>query len=190
MKLLSLLALSLVTASACASDDFTDRASEVEGIYQVQSHLLNEAACSPGGTAFSDTQTFAFAKQISLFGREYLQIYSCASLADCRQKASLKQFEGNISFAYTLSGVDGDALTGLESTTGFTSGSGTCTMPELSKLVLKLEGDALTLEKSTRIGHDYPAQGGFCTTDKGREASEGAACSQMETLKATLVETL
>lgn len=190
MKHLALIALSLVTASACADDDFGGRASEVEGIYQVDSHLLNDKSCSPGGTPFSDMHEFAFAKAGTLFGHDYLQIYSCESLADCRQKAALKQFEGNISFAFTLSGIDGEALTGFEATTGFTSTNGTCTMPELSNLVLKLDGDKLSIEKSTRIGHDYPADNGFCTTDKGREASEGATCSEMETLNATLVETL
>jgi hypothetical protein len=191
MKHLSFLALSLVTASACATDgDFTARASEVEGIYQVKSHLLNDQGCSPGGDTVSDQHGFAFAKRASILGTDYLMIYSCASLDDCRQKAALKQFEGNISFAFTLSGIDGEALTGFEVTTGFTSSNGTCTMPELSNLVLTLEGDTLSIEKTTKIGHDYAAQNGACTTDKGREASESASCSQMETLKATLVEAL
>lgn len=192
MKHLSLLLLasSLVTASACATDDFSDRAAEVEGIYQVKSHLLNDASCSPGGEALPDQHAFAFAKQTSILGHEYLQIYSCESLADCRQKAALKQFEGNISFAFTLSAVEGDALTGFEVTTGFTSTNGTCTMPELSDLVLTLDGETLSIAKSTKIGHDYQADKGFCTTDKGRAATEGAACSQMETLTATFVEAL
>jgi hypothetical protein len=191
MKHLSLLALSILTASACATEgEFIDRADEVEGIYQVTSHLLNDKSCSPGGTAFSDQHSFAFAKRNTIFGHEYLHIYSCASLQDCRQKAALPQFEGNISFSYTLSAVDGDVLTGFEVTTGFTSSIGVCTMPELSSVVLKIDGEQLSLEKSTKIGSDYPAQNGVCTTDKGREASEGASCSQMETLKATLVEAL
>lgn len=191
MKHLSLLALSLFTASACATDgEFADRAAEVEGIYQVKSHLLNDQGCTPGGTPFSDQHGFAFAKHSTILGRDYLHIYSCASLEDCRQKAALTQFEGNISFAFTLSSTDGAALTGFEVTTGFTSSTGVCTMPELSNVVLTIEGDALSIEKSTRIGHDYPADSGVCSTDKGRAASEGASCSQMETLKATLVEAL
>ena len=192
MKHLSLLAVSALTASACATDDgeFIDRASEVEGIYQVKSHLLNAQSCSPGGTPFSDQHGFAFAKRNTILGHEYLHIYSCASLDDCRQKAALEQFEGNISFSYTLSGLDGDVLTGFEVTTGFTSTNGLCTMPELSNLVMKVDGAELSIEKSTKIGRDYPSDSGVCSTDKGREASEAASCSQMETLKATLVEAL
>lgn len=191
MKQFLLLASTLLTASACATDgEFIDRAAEVEGIYQVKSHLLNDAGCTPGGTPFSDQHGFAFAKRSTIFGHDYLHIYSCASLDDCRQKAALPQFEGNISFAYTLSAIDGDVLTGFEVTTGFTSPNGVCTMPELSSLVLTIEGDTLSIEKTTKIGRDYPADNGVCSTDKGREASEGASCSQMETLKATLVEAL
>ena len=86
MKHLSLLALSIVTASACATDGgaFIDRASEVEGIYQVKSHLLNDESCSPGGTPLADQHRFAFAKRNTILGHEYLHIYSCASLDDCR----------------------------------------------------------------------------------------------------------
>ncbi|CAN5922861.1 hypothetical protein BH11MYX3_BH11MYX3_39310 [soil metagenome] len=192
MKILSSLAFSLFALSACATDGgFTDRASQVEGIYRVDSHLLNEASCSPGGAKVNDTDAFAFAKRSEVFGHELLQIYSCKSLADCRQKAAQKQLSGAIDFGFTLSDVDGEALTGTQATTGFTSGGGeTCTRPELSSIVLDLEGDALHLTKSTRIGKDYRAEDGFCTTDKGRAATEDAPCSQMETLTATMLEAL
>lgn len=190
MKHLSLIALSLVTSAACTDDGFGARASEVEGIYQVKSHLLNEQSCSPGGDPVQDADTFAFAKQTTILGNDYLMIYSCSSLADCRQKAARPVFEGNISFAFTLSGIDGDALTGFEATTGFTSTNGTCTMPELSDLVLTLDGDTLSIQKSTKVGHDYPSDKGYCTTDRGRAASEDAACSEMETLMATRLESL
>ena len=74
MKMLSSLACSLLALSACATDgEFVDRASEVEGIYRVDSHLLNAASCSPGGAAVQDTHAFAFAKRGEVFGHEYLQ---------------------------------------------------------------------------------------------------------------------
>jgi hypothetical protein len=192
MKHPTLLALTVLTASACATDgEFIDRAAEVEGIYQVTSHHLNEQACSPGGTAVADQHRFAFAKHSTILGHEYLHIYSCASIQDCRQKAALKPFEGNIDFSFTLSGTDGDVLTGFEVTSGYTPINGNlCTKPELSDVVLTLEGNTLSIEKKTKIGRDYPSDNGVCSTDKGREASEGASCSQMETLKATLVEAL
>jgi hypothetical protein len=193
MKLLSSFAftLSALAVSACATDgEFVDRASQVEGIYRVDSHLLNDSACSPGGTPYQDSHAFAFAKRGSVFGTEMLQVYSCASLADCRQKAALRPFEGNIDFGFTLSDISGDTLTGFEVTTGYTDGSGTCTKPELSDIELTLSSGAMRIEKATQIGHSYPAQNGACTTDKGRAASEDAPCSQMETLTATFVEAL
>jgi hypothetical protein len=177
--------------SACATDGvFVDRASQVEGIYRVDSHLLNDSACSPGWTQLQDSHSFAFAKRSSIFGTEMLQVYSCSSLADCRQKAALQPFEGTIDFGFTLSDISGDTLTGFEVTTGYTDGSGTCTKPELSDIELTLAGGAMRIEKATQIGHSYPAQNGACTTDKGRAASEDAPCSQMETLTATFVEAL
>ncbi len=191
MKMLSSLALSLLALSACATDgDFTDRASQVEGIYRVDGHLLNAASCSPGGAPVKDTHPFAFAERGEVFGHEFLQIWSCASLADCREKAAQGQLNASIDFGFTLTSVDGDALEGTEATTGFTDGGDTCTKPELSSIVLSLDGGALRLEKATRIGKDYRADDGFCTTDKGRAASEDAPCTQMETLTATLVESL
>lgn len=191
MKLLSLLALPLVVISACASDGgFVDQAAEVEGIYRVDSHLLNDAACTRGGVPVTDMHGFAFAKRGSVLGTDFLELYSCASLDDCRAKAALKQFEGATAFAFTLTGTDDKGLTGFESTTGFSNGSGTCSMPELSSISLVLDGAALRLEKSTRIGADYAAHDGVCTTDKGRAAAESAPCSEMETLDATLVEAL
>jgi hypothetical protein len=184
-------AFSLLAVSACASDgEFIDQASQVEGIYRVDSHLLNDSACSPGGTAVQDNHSFAFAKRGNVLGTEMLQVYSCASLADCRQKAARKPFEGNIDFGFTLSDISGDTLTGFEVTTGYSDGSGTCSKPELSDIELSFAGSALRIEKATQVGHDYPAQNGACTTDKGRAASEDAPCAKMETLTATRLEAL
>ncbi len=188
MKLLSLFAFSFLALSACADGAFVDRASQVEGIYRVDSHLLNETSCSPGGAAVHDAHTFAFAKRGNVLGNEFLQVWSCASLADCRQKAAQDQLSGGHEFAFMLTGSDGDSLTGSEVTTGFSRGDDICTMPESSHLVLELSGDALRIEKTTRIGRDYRAQDGYCTTDKGRAASEDAPCTENETLTATLLE--
>lgn len=193
MKFLSsfAFALSAFAATACATDGvFTERASQVEGIYRVDSHRLNEKACSPGGTALQDSHSFAFAKRGNVLGTDMLQVYSCASLADCRQKAALKPFEGTIDFGFTLSDISGETLTGFEVTTGYTDGSGTCTKPELSDIELTLAGGTMKIEKATQIGQSYPADKGACTTDKGRAASEDAPCAQMETLTATFVEAL
>lgn len=191
--LVSSFALSLLSLSACTGGSglaFEQRASEVEGIYRVDAHLLNDAACAPGGAPMEDMHAYAFAKRGSVFGTEFLQIWSCASLEDCRAKAAEDQPSGLISFGFTLSGVDGDALTGFEATTGWSDGGNTCSMPELSDLVLELDGETLYLEKAIRIGADYATSNGVCTTEKGRASAEKVACSQMETLTATLIETL
>lgn len=189
MKLPYLL-LPLLAIAACTDDTFDDQAATAEGIYRVDTHLRNEAACSPGGAAVEDTQTFAFAKRADILGIKTLQLISCASLDDCRAKAAQTSFEGDISFAFTLTGAENDALTGFEATSGFTSEGGTCQMPELSNITLVMSGDALELEKRTQVGADYAADNGFCTTDKGRASAETAPCSELETVTATKVESL
>jgi hypothetical protein len=189
MKLPYLL-LPFLAISACTGDSFSDQAASVEGIYRVDSHLRNEASCSPGGAPVSDSQTFAYAKRVDILGIETLQLLSCASLDDCRAKAAQASFGGPISFAFTLTAADGDALTGFEATTGFTTANGTCEMPELSNLELVMTGDALQLEKRTQVGADYPADNGACTSEKGRAAAEAAPCTELETLAATKLESL
>jgi hypothetical protein len=190
----SSLALSLLAVTACTGSgsdlDFDERASEIEGIYRLDTHLMNEFACAPGGAEMQGEHGFAFAKRGSVFGTEFLQIWSCESLEDCRAKAAQDQLSAPIDFGFTLTGVDGDALTGFEATTGWTDGGNTCSMPELSDLVLELDGDLLRIEKEIRVGADYTTSNGICTTDKGRASAEKATCSQMETLTATFVEAL
>lgn len=178
------------TTSGGSDLEFAQRAAEVEGIYRVESHLMNEAACAPGGSPMEDMHGFAFAKRGSVFGVDYLQIYSCESVADCRAKAAQAQFSGLIDFSFTLSAVDGDLLIGTMSTSGYSDGGTTCSMPEMQELELALDGDALRIEGGIHKGHDYTTTDGICWTDKGREASEDAPCSQMETLTATFVEAL
>ncbi len=184
-----LVVLPLLAVSACTGDPFGDQAASVEGIYRVDSHTRNETGCSPGGAAVEDAQTLAVAKRGDVFGIETLQILSCADVADCRVKAS-PAFEGPISFSFMLTGVDGDALTGFEATSGFTTAGSTCEMPELSNLTLVMDGDALQLEKRTQIGADYMSANGACTTDQGRASAEAAPCSELETLTATRLEDL
>ncbi|MFN0251490.1 MAG: hypothetical protein ACKV2T_31735 [Kofleriaceae bacterium] len=187
---LSLLAVTACTTGGGSGLAFEQRASEIEGIYRLDTHLMNDAACAPGGTPMGGEHGFAFAKRGSVFGTEFLQVWSCESLEDCRAKAAQDQLSAPIDFGFTLTGVDGDALTGFEATTGWTDGSNTCSMPELSDLVLELDGDALRIEKAIRVGADYTTSNGICTTDKGRASAEKATCSQMETLTATFVEAL
>jgi hypothetical protein len=98
--------------SACADDPFDAQAASVEGIYLVDSHTRNEAACSPGGDAVEDTDRYAVAKRHDPGGLELLDVVSCSSPADCEAKAGLES-PGPVSFGFALTGVDGEALTGI-----------------------------------------------------------------------------
>ena len=65
-----------------------------------------------------------------------------------------------------------------------------CRDPQAWDTTLELEGKELLISRAIREGSDYPEDNGYCTTDAAKKASKGVACSQMETLRATLVETL
>jgi hypothetical protein len=175
--------------SACADDPFDDKAATVEGIYLVDSHTRNEAACSPGGEAVEDTEGYAFAKRHDLLGLELLDVTSCSSVLDCQAKEGLESF-GPVSFGFALTDLDGDALTAVEVGPGFPIDGTTCEMPELATLKLVMDGETLRLERRIQIGADYTPANGTCTTDQGRASAEAAPCSQLETLTAFRIEDL
>jgi hypothetical protein len=179
--------------SACtdeADEVFDEQAATYEGIYRIDSHLLNDAACSPGGSAVDDQQTFAFAKRGEALGTPFLQIDSCLSLEDCRAKAAQAQYSGPVSFAYTLTGVDPVGLSGFEIAPGSSTASGWCEMPHVSALTLAMDGTAARLEKRTKLAEHYDADHHACSTEGAVDALQDVPCSQFETLTATRLEAL
>lgn len=190
---LALATLSITACSTASPDDFVDRAARMEGIYRVDSHVQNFAACTPDGDEVADDDGFAFAKLGTIFGTDFLAVYSCKSLDECRQRAAADTFEGAIAFGFTLTAADArdpDALTGIETTTGFGDGSGVCVAPEQSDLTLARTGTALHFARAIHVGADYSTPDGVCTTDAGGASAAQAPCSEMETLALSLVEPL
>jgi len=184
------LACSLVAISlaACTDGSFVDQASEIEGIYRVDVHRLNEAACEPG-PAVTGTHAYAYAKRFQIRDFEYLAVYSCESLEACRAAAAAGLPSGVTEFDFAVSDVDGAALVGEGASSGFVDG-GICRAPEAWSTTLELDGETLVVERAIRVGRDYAAVNGYCTTDKGAAAAEGMACSKLETLTATRIEAL
>jgi hypothetical protein len=186
----------MMFAAAC-TDASSDEAElrHVEGIYQVNSHTMNEQACSPdGATPVADTEHFVVATVQDVFGTPVLQLASCASVAACRDLAA-RMATDFVSFEYgfTLSRADGElALLGDGATTGFRDGN-VCRLGDISTTKLIRSADVPTtlhIEKSITIADDYAAKDDVCDTNAAREAARGNACSQLETLTATFVEPL
>ncbi len=192
----SYLPLSVMLA-ACSGDGgfsrFDEAAANVEGIYKVSSYTRNDQACTPdGGVSQLGDDTFALAVTQSFAGQHVLTVVSCASSEDCRAKlADIRSNQGYpIEFEFTVSNITSDdLLTGAGVSTGF-SNNGTCTGGELSTTRLELVGTRLHIEQAITIADDYPADGGFCTTEAARKNAEGNACSEMEVLTAELFEVL
>ncbi len=193
MKLLAIVGLALTACtSSGGSSDFEDTAAGIEGIYRVQSHTRNDASCTPGGDSLLGDDRFAAVFSGEVLGHPYLDIVSCASAADCRDKvAASKAGRGfTIDFSFTLTGVgQGGALTGASVTSGFGDGD-VCREAELSTTVLTIVDESLRLEQAIKIAADYPAEDGFCSTTAAQQAAEGATCSAMEVLTATFSEPL
>lgn len=193
------LSLSLV---ACATDDnnelpdqtgFAEQASLVEGIYVINSHLMNADGCTPGGEPMEGSSRFAFAVQSSLAGYDFLTVMSCANLEDCRRDAAAFRNGGElglIDFDFTVDRVASAGLLGEGANSGYSTGDGMCRDPQAWDTTLDLAGKELIIERAIREGNDYAEVDGYCTTDAAKQASKGATCSQMESLRATLVETL
>ncbi|HEU0031947.1 MAG TPA: hypothetical protein VFQ53_15045 [Kofleriaceae bacterium] len=192
MKQLAIVTVLVIGCGDSGSDDFARRASEVEGIYQVQAYTRNETACAPGGTSQLGSETFAFAVRQSFLGQTLLSVMSCASVADCHDKAARVQGGQGVAldFSFGVSEVSGDALVGQGASTGFGI-DGVCTGGELTATTLTLDGDALAIEQQITVADDYPVDAdGFCTTDAARAAADGNTCTQLELLSATFVEPL
>lgn len=192
MKLLAILGLALTACTSSGSSDFEATASTVEGIYRVQAYTRNDSSCAPGGESLLGGDRFAVVFRGEGLSQLFVDVVSCASAADCRDKvAAANAGDGfSIDFSFTLTGVDQDgALTGATVSTGFGDGD-VCREAELSTTVLTLVDESLRLEQAITIAADYPADDGVCSTAAAQQAAEGATCSAMEVLTATFFEAL
>jgi hypothetical protein len=195
MKLLALVGLAVTACTSngsSAPSEFEDAAAEVEGIYKVQAYTRNDASCAPGGESLLGGERFAAVFSGEALGRPYLQILSCSSAADCRDRIAAMKSGGGfaVDFSFIVTGVgQNGALTGAGTSTGFGDGE-VCREAELSTTLLTLAGESLRLEQAITIAADYPAEDGTCSTTAAQQAAEGATCSAMEVLTATFFEAL
>jgi hypothetical protein len=197
-----ILGLALATTAACDAEpdpgslgSFDEVAASVEGIYRVDTHTENLAACAPGGDDLMDPDVDGYlaVKSRSVFGYSYLPMISCASPADCRDKLAAwdrsESFNLDFSFAVEKLASDGD-LAGGGASTGYWMDD-TCTEGSVFETVAIVEGDVLDITLRRTIADTYPVdEDGFCTTDLAREAAAGNQCSQFEQLTATFVDGL
>lgn len=193
MKHLTSLALLITGMTACADSAFVTEAERVEGIYQLQLHTLNTEACLPGGEPVVGTDGYAIARQREVLGLETLEVWSCASPAECRTK--LADFDRgqpqSIDFMFTVYSVESaGTLSGRGADTGYNR-DGVCTSGGITTTQLAIEGDALRIEQGFIFADDYPQpKPNTCTTDAAERAAAGNSCAQLEILTAVRVEAL
>lgn len=192
MKHLALVGLSLMACTSHGASEFDQVASELEGIYQVQSYTRNEQACSPGGEDRLGDDRFAAAFTGEVFGIQFLEVVSCASPADCRDKVAAARSNQayQLEFSFTVSelGANGELLGGGAST-GFAD-NGVCRDAEITATTLVLADSALRLEQAITVAPDFPTADGVCSTRAAQDAAADRTCSELEVLTATFFESL
>jgi hypothetical protein len=187
-KFLPLLLAFTACTDSGSSSDFEQAASGMVGIYRIDSHTRNELACSPDGAAVEGTHEFAVGFMQKFFGIELLTFYSCASPADCRDKAT-NTTGFLIDFSFSVQFVGDGELTGGGGSSGFNR-DGVCEEGEVWDTRLTLTGSSLRIQQGITVSDNYPADDGTCATDLAADAADGNECSKMEVLTATFVEEL
>jgi hypothetical protein len=186
-----LLAALAALACACGGDDDSGSASStgLGGIYEMTAWTHNETGCASEGPSILDTQSdkFLMVRGNRIFGVFVIEIVPCASLTDCRAEAMDSAL--NLTALGLLdSGSDSAGWTGGRI---FAGGSSTCS-GEVTETALRAEGAmAITIEAWTTKTGEFPLDSeGFCSTDDAKQAAQGKPCSELQVLRATLVESL
>jgi|MDTC01.3.fsa_nt_gb hypothetical protein len=189
------LSLAVTNCGSESDSDPTEAFNEAEGIYSLDTRSRNDAACSEGGESLlTDTSDrYVLARSASVFGFPLLNLVSCASPADCRDKsAKMDAMEGYlIDFSYTVSEAD-DAgnFIGEGASTGF-GRDGMCEEAEVTKTIVTLNDTSLSVRQEITIAEPFAQDvEGYCTTTAAQAAVEGASCSALEMLTATFAEAL
>jgi hypothetical protein len=149
-------------------------------IYDIVHWTLNESGCDAEGDSVlsQNDELLAVVACEDAYVGSYLLAEPCADEDSCNDVTCQ-------AFGWVFeSGSDESGWEGASVSSGFGPQDGECLDPEYSPRTLELDGDNLRLESRTHIGDSYPADDGFCTTDRGKASAEGAPCSSYEVLEA------
>ncbi len=194
VSMIKSVALSLLffCIAGCSDDDAALEGAT--GIYELQSYSINSMSCDAlGESQLGPNLDGFFAAHIFRYaGFTELSLMSCADVADCRDKLAKKD-AGELAgsdFIYSVTRAEGGELVGQQASTGYEI-DGFCTNGYVSKTVVTIEGDLLTLVEERTIADDYPPDSdGYCTTDLSQDAVAGKSCGERDVLTAVFVEEL
>lgn len=167
----------------------------LEGLYGIESHLQNPAACTVGSPV-ADGPAYLVLVAGKILGQEVLEVVSCRDLAGCAELAAAIRSEegyGGYDFSYTLSEEEREGvLSGFLANTGFSDGAGTCTERTVERVVLTSEGADITLVAEVRLLEDQPEEDGYCMVEPAKALAEAddAPCVRQVDLRATHLDDL
>jgi hypothetical protein len=187
--------------AGCGDDDGDDAlsaaAAKLRGIYEVEGYTRNEAGCDADGPSALEvlTEQHLFMDSTTVFGQVVVHAISCTDVEDCRSKATAfanqEIFGSELSFAFSAGG--GDQITGLLRSTGFSGGpEDMCREPTRRELTLDVMAEGrIRIREESFVGDDYPEDSdGFCTTERGEQATAGKPCAELKVLTAAFLEAI
>jgi hypothetical protein len=177
--------VALVLLAGCSDDAIaTDHA----GIYSVTSWTQNEAGCDEPGSSIADGKNaFFYVANQSFFGAEFIQAADCVDLSACRMEVDDNTI--NLSGYAFEEGSDSDGWTG----TGYILGGGadSCSGNVFDdRLTIPADGE-IQIERRSVFVENIPIdpdQG--CDEEAAQKMAKTLPCSELETIRGTLAESL
>jgi hypothetical protein len=174
-NLYGVIAITVLGATACGSDSLTG----LEGVYTVSTWTDNPAGCTAEGPSVAtDHDGFFYVKSESFIGSKFVNVPSCASVAECQAKAS---DDGTINlggFAFE----DGSDSAGWTTHNAFAFGSSGSCMGDITDALMTSTNDGIRIESRTTMSAPFT---GECTDEAAEAAAAGQPCTSLEVVTAS-----
>ena len=159
---------------------------DLDGIYLIESYRINDSDCEgPGDDRLAALGVdHIVVLTHTVVGIQMTRLIGCTDVADCEtaREAVLAMDTSRLTgFNFSFSQRSNSGLLGIAQSTGYTSAEGICKAPAriVSRLTRQGQGGVAFVSETT-LGADYPADDdGYCTTELGTLATEGAPCQSV-----------
>jgi len=166
----------------------------LRGIYGIETHTRNDAACEAGGESVEALHSLLAIDAIDYHGRYFLGALSCADPTMCRSHIAAAQapeagdripeLEVDFFYLFTTSLSDGSASALAEGATALDDGS--CVGRVYSDRLTR-DGERVRIESRIADVPPFPPSGGECVLPAG---SRELPCTAFELLTGVLSEQL
>jgi hypothetical protein len=190
----------LLCASACGDDSYEPTPVDgfdprLRGIYALESHTLNEAACEAGGDAASDRHALFAIDTINYHGRYLLGALSCADASMCKSHIEEAQApadgdripELDVTFFFMFASSRSDGSASSVSTLSGSLDDGSCTAQIRSEELTHDGGQVRIESRITDVPSFAPSASGECEIPA---TAYDQPCNAFELVTGALTESL